>query len=358
MQVEEFDFAIYGSGLDAALLGAELVKRHDCRVLLIRDHVNDYTLDHNQQYSASGITDPDTIAQLAIGADNFHLHFAGKTGRACFERTQLALKVSSAERSDLLHFIEGALIACDRQSERKAARNGDEFLLLRDVIAPRRRESLEFLHRAYVGVGMEVYDRTDFDQAKRLKDGRLSLKVNDKRMSAAQTVVLDDDLLSRYADDNINKVIRPLVGTKMALKTVSKYTKPAAFYVDTKFNLFALDAETVVAFAPMNYQAFVDNAKRAFVGIEHLDITAQGAYHHYVTQDGGPLLQFLTTSKTWLFAGVGNSSMFLMSGISDQLCGQSDTSTTDYWALRGARNRKCADITFMPPVIGGPDANL
>jgi len=358
MQVEEFDFAIFGSGIDAALLGAELVKRHDCRVLLIRDHVNDYTLDHQQQFSMSGIADPDTIDQLASGLDNFHLHFGGKTGRACYERTQLALKVSCAERSDLLHFIEGALIACDMQSERKAARNGDEFLLLRDVIAPRRREALEYLHHAYLGVGMEVFDRTDFDQVKRLRDGRLNLKLHDKRMYAAHSVVLDDDLVDQYADDEFRQFISPVVGTKIALKTISKYTKPPAYYVDTGFSLFATDSASILAFAPMTYGAFVRNAKSDFVGVEHLDLAAQGAYKAHVTKDGAPILHFLRETKTWLFAGGGNVSAFLMPSISDQICNKSSPQDNKYWANRGTKSRKCADIKLMPPSKGDNNAAL
>lgn len=347
MQVEKFDFAIYGSGLDAAFLAAQLVSSHECKVLLIRDHVNDYTLQHHQDFSVGGNCDPDTIKIAHEGLQKWHTQFSGRAGRDCFDRLQVSLKASFAENAEILHYIEGALIACDRQSERKATRFQGDYLTVRDVIAPKRRAALEYLHQAYVGVGMDVLDRSAFQDARQLKDGRLMLKSGTKQYSATQTVILDEDLITHYFNAALRTVLIPTLGTKLAVKNVTKYSKYPTFCVDTQMCVRAQTGNKILVSAPLPFGDLTEICSKEVLGFEQMEIHAMGAYNAVHTKDGAPLLDFQKQKKTWVFSG-GTVRTFLMPSVSDMLVGKPGPSVQKYWQARGTHNRKCGDVPHPP----------
>jgi len=354
MQVEKFDFAIYGSGIDAAFLAAELIQRHHARVLLVRDHVNDYTLQHHHDFSVGGNCDPDTIRMAHSGLNQWHNQFTGRAGRECFDRGPISLKVSSSQNADMLHYIEGALIASDRQSERKAVREGVEYLQIRDVIAPKRRESLEFLHHAYVGVGLEVFDRSVFFEARRTKDGALILKTDREKFSASQTIVLDDDLIDAHSNSALRKVLHPIKGSKAALTPIARFTKPPALFVDSQICIRA-HANNILISAPLSYEDLVHQGKKEIIDLEQLRIHAQGAFASVSTVDGAPVLELEKGKNTWLFSG-GAVRTFLMPSVSDIIAGKPDHAAEQYWSNRGASGRRYGDIC-TPQIVGPGDKN-
>jgi len=343
MQLEEFDFAIYGSGVDAAFLAAELVRRHSCRIILIRDHVNDYTLPHHQDFSVGGNCDPATIEMVQHGLKNWQSQFAGSAGRACFSRGALSLKVSSPKNADLLHYIEGALIASDRQSERRASRDGTEYLHLRDVLVPNRREALEFLHSTYVGVGMEVFDRSHFQNAKRSKDGRLTLKEGENRFSAKQTIILDDDLLDVHSNATIRSTLCQTTGTKMALHPPARYKSPPVYCVDSQMHVRLQSNNRLLISAPLSFGDLTHFGKSEVRDLEKLTMSAQGAYEAVSTVDGSPILEHNKSKMTWIFSA-NTVRTFLMSSVSDIIAGGASAYTKKYWTRRGSRGRSFADI--------------
>ncbi|WP_299346663.1 hypothetical protein [uncultured Maritalea sp.] len=358
MQVEEFDFAIYGSGVDALFLAAELIQRHSARVLLVRDQVNDYTLPDHQDFSVGGNCNPDTIKLAHLGIERWQAQFSDRAGRSCFEKSPLNLKVSAGPNSDILNYIEGALIACNRQFERKAEREGAEYLLLRDVVAPKKRQAIEFLHNAYLGVGMEVFDRSEFEDAKRLKDGRLSMKSDGKRYRADTTIILDDDLVHAHANAALRNILRPIQGTKLAMRLNTRFVKPPTLYVDGQMCIRQAAENKLLITAPLEFDQVISRAKNEALDLEKMKVHAMGAFQGVTTIDGGPLLDFQVQKKTWVFSG-GTVRAFLMPHVSDLVTNSSNDQNLRYWAEHSASGQRHADI--CPPYsveLGGGNARV
>ncbi|MGJ8528464.1 hypothetical protein [Maritalea sp.] len=354
MSVEEIDFAIYGSDIDAAFLAAELVREHGAKVLLIRDQVNDYSIHHLQTYSVGAFCEPDTLRIIGHGLERWHSKFSGRTGRDCFERTGLALRVGNQHNKDLLHYVEGAMIAIDQQFERKADTDGIEHLKFRGVVAPSRKKALEFIYNKYVGSGLAVFDRTNFESATRQKSGPLVLRSSKMRYDVGHSIFLDVDLVQSQSTANKNNVLRTFFGSKIVVK--SHDTRPVhTINLDSEFETRPHGHGQLLVKSHGSFNDLAHQAERTIHGFLDKSLIAQGTYQDVATKDGSPMFAKLNTHQS-VFAGGKNASAFLMPSVADILVGSQNAASKDYWQHRASKNRQCADI-LQAPKTGGEFQN-
>ena len=231
MQLEQYDFAIFGSELDAAILAVMLSTKFDARVLLIRDHVNDYALQTHYSASMTATADAKLVKMLETGEAHWHELFSSRDARQCFDRGAVHLDVAAKENIDALNYVENTMVYAQRQCDRKARPNGSEFLELRAVTMPKRREALEYLYAQYNGANCTFVDRSDFNEIRRLKKGQLNLRRGDAKFTAAQTILLDADVIIKEYDQALPATLLecPLNTCVIAPETNADHTRTYLF---------------------------------------------------------------------------------------------------------------------------------
>ena len=310
MSVEKIDFAIYGSDVDAAFLAAELVRLHDAKVLLIRDQVNDYSLHHLQAYSVSAFCEPDTLLTIENGRERWQSQFTGRAGRECFERVELALRVGDQLNQDLLHYVEGSMIAVDRQCQRMADASGVEHLSFRNVVAPARKNTLEFIHNKFVGSGLSIFDRTYFESAKRQKGGPLVLRSTQMRYEVRHSVFLDMDLVQSQSNVNKNSILKSYKGSEILVKSNAPRSRHAV-HLDRELEIRPYRRGQMLVKCQGEFNDLVRHAETAIDQFLEMMLVAQGSYQGIATTDGSPMFAKLNAHQS-IFVGGKHASVFLM----------------------------------------------
>lgn len=341
MQKEEFDFAIFGSEIDAAILAVELINSFDARVLLIRDQVNDYGLHLHPSFSMGAVSDVNTLNELALAVEKWQSLFSGREGSACYERECLRIRVASAANNAALHYIENALIDVQMPCERKADRDGFEDIYLRDVITPKRRQTLEFLVGKFAPAQqLMVCDRSDFIKITHLKNGQLSLQRDGVRISAAKSIFTDDDLAIQMADHNIKKQIVRYSTNGYQFSRDQKANHTNMIVADLMGVMFQHSKDSVQIAIPSN---LIDQ-KKAFSINSEAKLKARATKESICTRDGAPLLACIAHQNNWIFVADKTIAPFLAMSAAHAIAG---TTISRFWGALEAKNRKCAEVTAI-----------
>jgi hypothetical protein len=340
MQKEEFDFAIFGSEIDAAILAVELAQTHNARILLIRDQVNDYALHMHQHFSMGAISDIATLEMLQMASERWHGLFQGRDGALCFERQNIRLRVSTPRHGAMLHYVENAMLDAQMQCERKADRQGFEYLSVRDVIAPKRKETLEFLASLIAPEQLVICDRSDFDQITHLKNGQLALKRDGQRFGAAQTVFLDDDLIltnksKRLREHLISRDLNGFVFEQLSHPT------PSTIMLDTNGVMHPC-GENGAQLTSLQHQ---EAAMQTFNLSGNAQLSASATKKSVYTKDGAPMLGFENREKSWTTVSDKVTAPFYAFSIAQEIAGGQVQSP--YWQQRGFEKRRCAEISAI-----------
>jgi len=346
MNAEEFDFAIYGSGVDAAFLAADLMQRHQAKVVLIRDHVNDYSLPYTRHYSIGPITDLGTLALLRTGEENWLSTYGGRNTKDTFSKVDLHLSVANIENDPLLQFVEGALIDADRNCERRVAHDEKESLLIPGVVAPNRSAYLQSLFERHSEVGIKFVDRRDLKDVKSNRTGQLSFKLDKHRCISKQVVILDDDLIAELHADQDSSSITIVRGTKTEIRAKKTLPSMHRIVVDSGLKIFSpAKGDTLRASISGNIDQLHDHTNMELKNYQDMRLVAQGHYRTVETKDGTPYLAKERQARGWVFAGGGVVSPFLMTSVSDALCATHHGEVPDYWKSHSGTVRSGFDLS-------------
>ncbi len=357
MQLEQYDFAIFGSELDAAILAVTLSTKFDARVLLIRDHVNDYALQTHYSASMTATADAKLVKMLETGEAHWHELFSSREARQCFDRGPVHVDVAAKANINALNYVENTMVYAQRQCDRKARPNGSEFLELRAVTMPKRREALEYLYAQYNGANCTFMDRSDFNEIRRLKKGQLNLRRGDDKFTAAQTILLDADVIIKEYDQALPATLLECPLNTCVIAPETNADHPRTYFFDCAGQIAQTHDGNIATTSLLGHNAFLEAINSRDVFGESSRITSKSQKKHLISKSGAPWFEKQNSKGVVSLVVDPIVSPFLVADFATGLSADSLENESSYWCDKSGDKPLSRDVPGLSALIGGANAN-